>query len=227
MSEFDWSAEAERQWNERASNWNANSKEMWETGSRKDIVSFFKSVVPLGAKVCDFGCGDGYGSMKLVRAGYHITGIDVSKEMILKAKGLADGTGAEFMKGDISKVDFNENAFDAVIAINSLEWTEDPLGVMKEIKRVVKVGGYACIGILGPTSMPRTSSFRRLYGEKVICNTMMPWELEKLAEENGWKKSAELGVYKRGVENKIVGSMPLDLRQAVSFMWLFIFENLK
>lgn len=110
------------------------------------------------------------------------------------------------------------------MAINSLEWTEDPLKVIHEMKRIVKDDGLICIAILGPTAMPRTNSYRRLYGEKVICNTMMPWELEKLAEENGLQKVDEIGVYKRGVDKLPVESLSLDLRQSLSFMWVFLFK---
>ena len=34
------------------------------------------------------------------------------------------------------------------MAINSLEWTEEPLRALNEIKRVLKKDGYACIAIL-------------------------------------------------------------------------------
>ena len=49
------------------------------------------------------------------------------------------------------------------MAINSLEWTEEPLRALNEIKRVLKSDGYACIAILGPTAKPREqlSSFIR------------------------------------------------------------------
>lgn len=227
MVDFNWSSESERQWNERSVMWKSKSKEMWESGSRKEIVPFFQSIVPVGSSICDFGCGDGYGSIKLARAGYHVTGIDVSEEMISTACELAKGTNAQFFKGDIAKVEMMENGTDAVIAINSLEWTENPLEVLKEMKRIVRPFGYACIGILGPTAMPRKHSFNRLYGEEVICNTMMPWELQQLAEENGWEKVAEKGVYKRGVNQQLIETLSLDLKQALSFMWVMIFKNLK
>ena len=51
--------------------------------------------------------------------------------------------------------------------------------------------------MLGPTAGPRKQSFPRLYGKLVICNTMMPWEFERLALENGWEKVDELTVFKK------------------------------
>ncbi len=225
MNQFNWVEEAEKQWNERSSSWNLKSAEMWETGSRKDIVPFFANYVQAGGVVCDLGCGDGYGSLKLAEIGYEVTGIDVSEEMIHKAKEINSNTTAQFKKGDISELPFSNDRFDAVIAINSLEWTEQPLKVLKELKRVVKPGGHACVGILGPTAGPRINSYRRLYNEKVISNTMMPWEFARLAVENNWSAIDSYGVYKRGANQLSLGSLSLDLKQALSFMWIFMLEN--
>lgn len=222
---FDWSKEAEKQWDKKSSNWSSKSKEMWENGSRKDIVPFFAQFVPEGNSVCDLGCGDGFGSLKLSNAGYKVTGIDVSEEMIARAKSVNNSD--QFIKGDILNLPFPDDSFDAVIAINSLEWTEAPLKVLNEMQRVVKRGGFACIGILGPTAAPRVNSYRRLYGEKVICNTMMPWEFEKLAVENHWKKIDDLGVYKRGTDGLPKGALSLELRQSLSFIWVFMMQNNK
>ena len=49
--------------------------------------------------------------------------------------------------------------------------------------------------------MPRINSFDRLYGEPVFMNTMMPWEFERLANEQGLTLVGSQGVYKRGVND--------------------------
>ncbi|MED1467970.1 class I SAM-dependent methyltransferase [Bacillus salipaludis] len=222
--EIKWVDEAEKQWDNRADSWHSSSRAMWESGSRKDIIPFLKKYLQPGTDICDLGCGDGYASVKLAKLGHHVTGIDLSEQMLEKASVQAKGSSVQFIKADISEVPKAQNSFDAVMAINSLEWTESPLKVLFEIKRIVKNDGFACMAILGPTAMPRINSFRRLYGEKVICNTMMPWEFEKLAEENGFKKIAEMGVYKREAEKLPVENLPLELRQSLSFMWVFMFK---
>lgn len=226
MTSFNWSEESQKQWNERAESWHSQSSGMWESGSRKEILPFLKKNIPTRSRICDLGCGDGYASSKLAREGFQVTGIDVSEEMITKARKQAEGTPTAFIRSDISSIPTPEESFDAVMAINSLEWTESPLSVLGEIKRILTPEGVACIGILGPTAMPRVNSYRRLYGEKVICNTMMPWELEKLAEENGLVKIDELPVYKRGVDRLLADKLPTDLRQSLSFMWVFMFKIL-
>jgi ubiquinone/menaquinone biosynthesis C-methylase UbiE len=224
--EFYWAKAAEKEWNKRAESWHSKSKEMWDSGSRKDIVPFFKQYVHEGANVCDLGSGDGYGSYKLASEGYSVTGIDVSEEMVEKARMLAKPQALQFYKGDIAQLEVSDHHYDAIIAINSLEWTESPLKVLQEMKRIVKPGGKACVGILGPTAAPRENSYQRLYGAPVVCNTMMPWEFERLAIENGWGKTAEFGVYKRDTENLPKGSLTNEIKQSLTFMTVFMLESI-
>ena len=113
------------------------------------------------------------------------------------------------------------------MAINSLEWTEEPLRALNEIKRVLKKDGYACIAILGSTAKPRENSYPRLYGKDVVCNTMMPWEFEQLAKEQGFKVVDGIGVYKRGVNEKMLGQLPTELQQSLTFLWVFMLKTYK
>jgi ubiquinone/menaquinone biosynthesis C-methylase UbiE len=225
MNSFNWEHESEKQWDSRASSWNSRSRGMWENGSRKDIVPFIKDFIPIGSSVCDLGCGDGMGSEKLTQAGYEVTGIDVSEEMLEIARNNPGNSNVTFHKANLSETGMQEGFFDAVMAINSLEWTKRPLASLGEISRIVKPGGYACIGILGPTAGPRVHSYRRLYGEEVICNSIMPWELERLALENGWEKEGEFGVLKKAAAQLSLGTLPVELKQSLSFMWVFMFEK--
>ncbi|HZG73980.1 MAG TPA: class I SAM-dependent methyltransferase [Chondromyces sp.] len=224
MEKSGWSKQAKEKWNDRAAYWHANSVDMWDNGSRKDIVPFFQQYVEGRKKVCDLGCGDGYGAYKLAKAGYNVTGVDLSEKMIEIAKE-NENANLHFIQGDLSSLPFDSGEFDAALAVNSLEWTESPLKVLNEIKRVVKKNGYACIAILGPTAAPRTNSYPRLIGEKVIMNTMMPWEFQKLAEDNGWKAVDQLHVYKREAKNGLVESLPDPLKQSLTFLTAFMLER--
>ncbi len=65
----------------------------------------------------------------------------------------------------------------------------------------------------------------RLYGENVVCNTMMPWEFEKLAKEQGFQVVDGMGVYKRGVNEKMLEQLSVELRQALTFLWVFMLKK--
>ncbi|WP_173917813.1 class I SAM-dependent methyltransferase [Halobacillus sp. Marseille-Q1614] len=225
MKSFNWHTEAEKQWDERAEFWNANSRSMWDKGSRQTIIPFMGRFIDKGITVADLGCGDGYGSFKLYQAGYHVTGVDISEDMIRRAKSRVEEETLQFVQGDLVDLPLANESFDAVMAVNSLEWVQVPDEGLKEMKRVLKPGGKLCIGILGPTAKPRVNSYRRVYGEEVICNTMMPWEFEQLALESGWKLVDGHGVWKREVEGKDLSDLPQELQQALSFMWVFLLEK--
>lgn len=221
---FDWHKVAENKWDERATFWNQNSRDMWNEGSRSTIIPFFKQHITPPSMVLDAGCGDGFGSFKLGEQGYHVTGLDFSHQMIDNATKLVNGETLNFVQGDLAQLPFQNNEFNAIMAVNSIEWTQNPLLVLQEMKRVLIQGGHLCIGILGPTAKPRENSYQRLYGENVICNTMMPWEFQKLALENGFSLVDGHGVYKRDVKESQVGHLPDELKQALSFMWVFMFR---
>ncbi|MFD6508696.1 MULTISPECIES: bifunctional 2-polyprenyl-6-hydroxyphenol methylase/3-demethylubiquinol 3-O-methyltransferase UbiG [Bacillus] len=225
MTKFNWHESAEKKWDNNAEFWNQNSQEMWDSGSRSTIIPFFEQYVEKEVQVLDVGCGDGYGTYKLSLTGYKAVGVDLSEVMIQKGKERGEGPNLSFIKGDLSSLPFENEKFEAIMAINSLEWTEEPLQALNEIKRVLKKDGYACIAILGPTAKPRENSYPRLYGKDVVCNTMMPWEFEQLAKEQGFEVVDGTGVYKRGVNEKMLGQLPTELQQSLTFLWVFMLKN--
>ncbi|MGH0541773.1 class I SAM-dependent methyltransferase [Bacillus cereus] len=225
MTKFNWHESAEKKWDNNADFWNQNSQEMWDSGSRSTIIPFFEQYVEKEIQVLDVGCGDGYGTYKLSLTGYKAVGVDLSEVMIQKGKERGEGPNLSFIKGDLSSLPFENEKFEAIMAINSLEWTEEPLRALNEIKRVLKKDGYACIAILGPTAKPRENSYPRLYGKDVVCNTMMPWEFEQLAKEQGFEVVDGIGVYKRGVNEKMLGQLPTELQQSLTFLWVFMLKN--
>ncbi|WP_409251110.1 class I SAM-dependent methyltransferase [Bacillus sp. SCS-153A] len=224
MKNNEWHESAQERWDYNASNWHSRSVEMWTEGSRKDILPFMMRNVPKGSEIADLGCGDGFGSYLLNQQGYRVTGMDISPKMVEFAK-KHEKEGLSFTQGDLSHPPFEKETFDAVMMINSLEWTEDPFHALKQAAQIVKGDGRLCIGVLGPTAHPRQNSFSRLYGENVICNTMMPWELEHLALTNGLVKEDESWVYKKGVSEKLVNNLSRELKQALTFMTLFMFKK--
>jgi ubiquinone/menaquinone biosynthesis C-methylase UbiE len=225
--DFTWQDECAKKWDQMSVNWIQNSREMWEQGSRQKVIPLFKRHLPFPAGlVLDAGCGDGYGSWKLANNGYRVTGIDFSHEMIEEAKKReADGLNLSFQQASILALPFPDQAFAGIISINCLEWVENPLDGLTALYHVLLPGGKLCLGVLGPTAAPRQHSYRRLYGEHVICNTMMPWECGRLAEEAGFRIIDQEGVYKRGVEESMIARLSVELKQAVSFLWLFMLEK--
>lgn len=114
---------------------------------------------------------------------------------------------------------------DAIMAINSVEWVEQPLQVLDEFHKVLKQNGKLFLGLLGPTAGPRGNSYARLYNQKAICNTMMPWEFEQLAQENGWELLDGMPVYKEEAKKLDTTNLPRILKQSLTFMWVFMLQK--
>ncbi|MFD2210631.1 hypothetical protein ACFSMW_13055 [Virgibacillus halophilus] len=93
--------------------------------------------------------------------------------------------------------------------------------VLQEWIRILKAGGLLFVGLLGPTAGPRSNSYPRLQGKDALCHTMIPWEFAKMAEELGMVTIDEFGVYKKEVTQQHYTSLPVPLKQALSFMWVF------
>lgn len=222
---FNWSKKAQEQWDNQAGFWNEKSAGMWDNGSRKEIIPFIENHLEKGSSILDIGCGDGYGTQKLHKAGYNATGVDLSEEMISLAREQAENKPVSFFQADINDLPFEGKSFDGIMCINVLEWTENPGKALQNLRGAVKKDGVLCIGLLGPTAGPRTNSYPRLHGKKTICNTMMPWEFNKLASENKLNYLDGFGVYKKDVKEQHYKGLPMELKQALTFMWVFMLQK--
>ncbi len=72
-----------------------------------------------GASGADIGCGNGYFTRSLAKAGYSMLGVDISAEMLNRAQeiSLKEGVRAEFLLGDITKLKLNAK-IDFAVAVN-------------------------------------------------------------------------------------------------------------
>lgn len=220
-----WDENVQNAWNEQATSWDARSENMWERGSRKDIIPFIEKYMEKESKVIDIGCGSGYGTFKLQQAGFDATGIDVSQKMIELATEQFQNESINYFVCNISELVHKPEKYDGIVAINVLEWTENPAEAISNLHTILNDDGYLCAGILGPTAGPRQNSYPRLRGEEVIFNTMMPWEFEKLAQELGFSIVDQYGVYKKGVTDEMITNLSSELKQALSFMWVFMLKK--
>ena len=64
-------------------------------------VGFYRmlSAAPSG-RILDLGCGTGRITLPLARAGFHLTGLDLSAEMLARGKGKDAGNDVEWILGD-------------------------------------------------------------------------------------------------------------------------------
>uniref|UniRef100_A0A060T2N3 Sterol 24-C-methyltransferase n=1 Tax=Blastobotrys adeninivorans TaxID=409370 RepID=A0A060T2N3_BLAAD len=97
-------------------------------------------------RVLDVGCGVGGPARQIFRfTGASIVGLNNNDYQIARAnhysKKLGISDKVSFVKGDFMQMDFEDNSFDAVYAIEATVHAPDLAGVYGEIYRVLKPGG--------------------------------------------------------------------------------------
>ena len=94
-------------------------------------------------KILDVGCGAGFFTILLAKAGHQVTGIDLTPDMIKNARILAEeeGVNCEFTVMDAENPEFPDGTFDVIISRN-LTWTLPHVRhAYQEWLRVLKKGG--------------------------------------------------------------------------------------
>ncbi len=139
----------------------------------------------------DVGCGSGGSSILANERGAEVHGIDVAEGLLSFAiqrvpKGI-------FQVADIENLPHEDNKFDVIFAANSLQYTEDRVAALHELKRVCKPNGRIIAGLFG---LPEKVDYRVVF--KAVRETMpeppkgggpfelsMPDKLESLFAEAG------------------------------------------
>ena len=108
--------------------------------------SFLLSLVPLEAVlVLDVGCGLGRLTTKLAAPNREVTGVDLSAEMIARAR--KQGRGARhlmFLCGDFLERDFTEQQFDCVVSAATLHHMPENIAVPRMVE-LLRPGGRLVI----------------------------------------------------------------------------------
>ncbi len=98
-----------------------------------------------GRSVLDAGCGLGYGTAILGRAGALTAhGVDIDPAALLRSQELF-GEHAKFGGGDLMNLPTPRDAFDLVVCFEALEHVPDPERALDELQRVVRDGGVVLV----------------------------------------------------------------------------------
>lgn len=95
--------------------------------------------------VLDIACGEGYGSMLLSDKAAHVTGVDISEEVIDFARAKYYKDNIEFKTGTCDKIPMEASSVDIVVSFETIEHHDKHDAMMKEIKRVLKKDGVLII----------------------------------------------------------------------------------
>lgn len=118
-------------------------RSMWKEKLLHLLTEQFPGRDPAEIKILDAGTGPGFFSVLLAEAGYQVTAVDYTEEMLKEAKQNA-GVLAEQIQwkvGDVQRLEFEECRFDAVVTRNVTWNLPDPAKAYGEWYRVLKKDG--------------------------------------------------------------------------------------
>jgi len=120
------------------------------------------SGVKAGESVLDMCCGTGDVAFAFAkyRDGLRIVGCDFSEEMVKFARGKKTGGDIEWKVGDCCSTDFADGEFDIVSCAFGVRNFADLGAGLREMNRILKSGGRACILEF---SLPSIKVFRWAY----------------------------------------------------------------
>lgn len=113
----------------------------WESGQNQAAI--LGTVIPDGAKVMDFGCGDGRVAIPLAELGYEVTAVDSSQRMLGRLSERAPGITTVQADADGLAAHLGRRRMDAVYCLAVLihhSWA-DCLHIVEKLRAATKLGG--------------------------------------------------------------------------------------
>ena len=132
-------------WGSRAQDWARCGEPAWT-----DVFTAVldQAAVGQGTRYLDIGCGAG-GALVMARArGAVVTGFDAAENLASIARERLPG--AEILAGDMEKLPFADQRFDAVTGINVFQFASDTSRAFAEAARVIRAGGTVTMLVWGP-----------------------------------------------------------------------------
>ena len=115
-----------------------------------------------GDKFLDAGAGFGRHAFEAARQGATVFALDYASDEVvmtrntfgamLEAKEITDKAYGGVLRGDATKLPFEDNTFDCVVTSEVLEHIQDDVNVISELHRVLKPGGS--LGVTVPSWWP-------------------------------------------------------------------------
>jgi ubiquinone/menaquinone biosynthesis C-methylase UbiE len=112
-----------------------------------DVVQMVTRRAAPGGRVLEVAPGPGFCAIEMAKAGYHVTGLDISESFVRIARENAReaGVALDFRHGNASEMPFPDASFDFVVCSAAFKNFSDPVGALNEIYRVMAPGGQASI----------------------------------------------------------------------------------
>lgn len=159
-----------------------------------------------GSAVLEVAPGPGYFCIELATRGhYAITGLDISQTFVKMAAEHARAAGVEvgFRQGSASAMPLENGRFDFLLCRAAFKNFADPVGALREMRRVLKPGGRGMVidmrrdataeGIEGYVNGLHLSRVNRwmtmaVFKRFLVKSAYTKAELERMAAQAGWER---------------------------------------
>ena len=110
------------------------------------LIPFLNNSLKSASNVLEVGLGYGSVASHLAKSGYLYTGLDIADGPVAMCEQRLNeiNSGGIAVRGDALNAPFEDNTFDAVVAIGSLHHTGDFDQAIREMVRVTVPGGIIC-----------------------------------------------------------------------------------
>jgi len=128
--------------------------------TKKELV-YLKRFLNKKQRTLDLACGYGRFTIPLAKQGYNIEGLDLSPNLLRKAKKDAkkQRLNIRFREGNMTHLPYKETTFDAIIcmwsAFSELHKKSDQIKALKEMLRVLDKNGFAILEMPKPKRVKR------------------------------------------------------------------------
>lgn len=129
----------------------------------------------------DVGCGNGKMLAWLHKQlGGRMHGFDYAEEAIRTARTLHQG---EFRVGVMGEIDYPENSFDLITAMDTLYFAPDMAAFVGQLKRWLKPGGVLFAGYQEGDVQPRTQAVDTTVLARALVKHGFAWQAEDITRE--------------------------------------------
>jgi len=151
-----------------------NMGDLIDKAERSVFMRMLNDQVPFNIRVLEVGCGTGQLTNYLSSANREVIGTDMCLNSLRLAENFKEKNQlkrASFYQMNLFRPIFKEESFPLVICNGVLHHTNDPLGGLISISKLVKRGGYIIIGLYNKYGRLMTDIRRAIFnmlGERVM-----------------------------------------------------------
>jgi SAM-dependent methyltransferase len=135
--------------------WSINAADWAELQEQYMVPAYTAALdaldVHAGTRFLDIGCGAGRALRLAADRGADVSGIDAAPGLLDHARRRVPG--APMIEGELQRLPFPDDTFDAVTGFNSFQYAADPTEALREAKRVTAPGGRVLALVWSPPDM--------------------------------------------------------------------------